>query len=84
MRKGSAIGYTVFLILVGAVLGTIVGQIAGNYGVKYLGNAVAALGINPPAVLDLKVLVLTIGFTLKMNLAGVAGAIIGLVVARRG
>ena len=40
-------------------------------------------GIAPPAVLDLKVVSLTFGLTLKINLASLLGIVLALVIYRK-
>jgi hypothetical protein len=40
-------------------------------------------GITPPAVLDLKVLTVTLGVTMRINLASVLGIALALLIYRR-
>lgn len=68
------------MLLAGAVLGTLVGDVVGRQvaalAVLAQGGKIA-LG---PARLDLYVVDLTLGLALKINLLGAVGALIGLLV----
>ncbi len=75
-------GYTIFVLILGAVAGTLIGQVAASYGVKILGQSIANIGLDP-ATLDLRAFTLTVGFSLKMNLMGLVGLLAGFVYVRR-
>ncbi|MGE5591814.1 MAG: DUF4321 domain-containing protein [Bacillota bacterium] len=75
-------GYTIFVLILGAVAGTLIGQVASAYGVKFLGQSIANIGLDP-ATLDLRAFALTVGFSLKMNLMGLIGLLAGFVYVRR-
>lgn len=75
-------GYTIFVLILGAVAGTLLGQVAAAYGVKFLGQSIANIGLEP-ATLDLRAFALTVGFSLKMNLMGLVGLLAGFVYVRR-
>lgn len=75
-------GYTIFVLLLGAVVGTLLGQVAASYGVKILGQSISNLSL-APTTLDLRALTLTLGFSLKMNLMGLIGLLAGFIYVRR-
>ena len=85
-KADSVMGLLVILTL-GALIGSVIGEVIG---VLVPGGYVEAIfaqgvspGITPPAVLDLKVLTLTLGATMRINLASVLGIALALVIYKR-
>jgi hypothetical protein len=82
---------SVVLLLVVLILGALIGSVIGEViGALAPGGYVAAIftkginpGITPPAVLDLKVLTLSLGVTMRINLASALGIALALLVYRR-
>ncbi len=72
----------VLLLLVGIVLGGFVGSLAD--GISYLRwlNYGQTFGLTNPITLDLGILVVTFGLTLKISLSGILGAIAAIVIYR--
>ncbi len=69
--------------LIGSVIGEVIGTLApGGYLEKVFSKGVNP-GISPPAILDLKVLVLTLGLTVKINLASLLGIALALLIYRK-
>ncbi|HWT78925.1 MAG TPA: DUF4321 domain-containing protein [Candidatus Acidoferrum sp.] len=69
--------------LIGSVLGEVIGTLApGGYLEKVFSKGVNP-GISPPAVLDLKVITLTFGLTVKINLASLLGIVLALLIYHR-
>lgn len=68
------------LLLVGSVFGSIIGQVLEPY-VSFL-NYGQTLGLQP-ATLNLYSLSLTFGFILKLNVAGIIGFLLALIVYSR-
>lgn len=69
--------------LIGSVIGEVIGTLApGGYVEKVFSRGVNP-GITPPAVLDLKVLTLTLGLTVKINLASLLGIVLALLIYRK-
>lgn len=70
------------MILAGVVLGGFIGKLASrisalswlNYGQKF--------GLSQPIVLDLGILVLTFGLTIKITIAGILGIILAIIIYR--
>jgi hypothetical protein len=71
----------VILIIVGAVLGSLV----GSYLVKSFPILSDSwiIGLKPPVALDFRVITLTLGATIDLNILGGLGIIIGILVWRR-
>lgn len=76
-----------FLILVGGLFGTLLGDIlraltpegtVRNFFLRGLD-----FGVTPPFTLDLKILALTIGFTIKINILGIIGIFLGLFIYKQ-
>lgn len=70
------------VIVAGAMLGNVFADAVGQF--TYLapfGHSVA-VGIDPPFRLDLRVLTLTLGFTVRLNLSIVLGIILAIYLFR--
>ncbi len=69
--------------LIGSVIGEVIGALApGGYVETIFAKGITP-GISPPAVLDLKVLTLTVGATMKINLASLIGIVLALILYRK-
>lgn len=70
------------MILAGVVLGGFIGKLASgisalswlDYGQKF--------GLSQPVVLDLGILVLTFGLTIKITIAGILGIVLAIIIYR--
>jgi hypothetical protein len=75
------------ILLLGALIGSVIGEIVGALAPGGFVEAIFVKGINPgiapPAVLDLKVLTLTLGVTMRINLASLLGIALALLIYRR-
>lgn len=69
-----------FFILVGAILGGIIGEVFGAY-IPFI-NTSKAIGFSPVKV-DLSLIQLTLGFTMKLSLSGILGILLGVVLFRK-
>ena len=80
MAKGA--GGTMGMMLLGGILGGFLGEILGMLvptGFFHdLFTRGFTLGFDPPLVLNLRILVLTLGFKILVSLFGVVGMITGL------
>ena len=65
----------VVIVIAGAMLGSVFADAVGQF--TYLAPFVHSLafGIDPPITLDLRVLTVTLGVTVRLNLATVAGIV---------
>jgi hypothetical protein len=72
----------VVIVIAGAMLGSVFADAVGQFTyLAPLGHSVA-FGVDPPITLDLRVLTLTLGFTIRLNLAIIAGIITGVFLFR--
>lgn len=73
----------VVIVIAGAMLGSVLASAVGES--TYLSWIARSLtvGLSPPVVVDLHVLTVTLGFTLRLNLAVVLGILIAAFVFRR-
>jgi hypothetical protein len=72
----------VIIIVAGAMLGSVFADAAGQFTyLAPLGHSVA-FGIDPPVTLDLRVLTVTLGFTVRLNLSIVLGIIAAIYLFR--
>lgn len=85
-RMDSVVVLLVILVL-GALIGSVIGEVIGTLAPGGYAETIFAKGINPgitpPAVLDLKVLTMTLGMTMRINLASVLGIALALLIYRR-
>lgn len=85
-RDDSVIVLLVILIL-GALIGTVIGEVIavmapGGIVEKIFSKGISP-GLSPPATLDLKILSLSFGFTVKINLSSLLGIGLALLVYRK-
>jgi len=70
------------VVLAGAMLGSVVADALGQFTyLAPIGHSVA-VGVDPPVTLDLRVITLTLGFVVRLNLAIVLGIIAAIFVFR--
>jgi len=85
-KTESVVALVVILILgalIGSVMGEVIGALAPGGFIEAIFSKGIAPGITPPAVLDLRVVTLTVGATVRINLASVLGIALALLVHRR-
>jgi hypothetical protein len=85
LRRG--LGLVFLAVVVGLVLGSLIGELLGQIvpspWLKDLLTRGPMLGLTPPSTLDLKLLSVTFGILFKVNVVGVLGILVALVVVRR-
>lgn len=70
-------------LFAGIILGGYLGELALTVpALKFLAVG-KELGLTSPLVLDLNILTLTLGFTVKLNIAGILGFIIALIIIKK-
>ena len=70
----------VILILAGIVIGGFIGELtSGVSGLSWLGYG-QTFGLSTPLVLDLGLLVITFGLTIKITIAGILGILIAILI----
>lgn len=76
--------YFIFLILLGGIGGTIVGDVIGTkFKNLYFLKSVYTIGTSKPISLDLKVLILTLGVNLNINIITIIGIILAIMLYRK-
>ncbi|WP_275443064.1 DUF4321 domain-containing protein [Petralouisia muris] len=66
----------IFIMLIGLILGTVIGSYCGSISALSWLNYGQVFGLTSPLVLDLGALVLTLGLTIKINIASVLGIVL--------
>jgi len=86
-KKMDSVVVLLVILILGALIGSVIGEVIGTLMPGGYIETIFAKGINPgitpPAVLDLKVLTLTLGMTMKINLASVIGISLALLIYRK-
>jgi hypothetical protein len=86
-KKTESVVALVVILILGALIGSVIGEVIGALAPGGYLEAIFAKGISPgitpPAVLDLKVFTLTVGATVRINLASVVGIALALLIYRR-
>jgi ABC-type antimicrobial peptide transport system permease subunit len=81
------LGLLLLAIVVGLVFGSLLGELLAQFTTSsWLKDALTRgpmLGLSPPATLDLRLLSVTFGILFKVNVVGVLGIIVALIVVRR-
>jgi len=81
MAKASKnIGTLVLLLIIGSVFGTFIGELLKDF-LPFL-NFSQSIGLKP-ATLDLAAIIVTLGITLKINIATIIGFFIALFIYSR-
>ena len=74
---------SILFVLAGLVIGGLIGDLAGNVDwLSWLAFG-EEFGLKSPIVLDLNVMAITLGLTIKINIASIIGVVIALVIYRK-
>lgn len=66
----------IFIMLIGLILGAVIGSYCGSIPALSWLNYGQVFGLTSPLVLDLGALVLTLGLTVKINIASILGIVL--------
>jgi hypothetical protein len=87
VAAGRGVGVLLLAVIVGLVVGSLVGELVGQLvGAGWLRDLLTrgpVVGLTPPATLDLRLLSVTFGIVFKVNVVGVVGILVALILARR-
>jgi len=78
------IGFFIFVILLGAILGRFIGDVIGNSitQLSFLKN-VYTIGTKSPINLDLNVLAITFGINFNISIMSIFGVILAIIIYKR-
>lgn len=86
-KKLDSVIVLLVIVILGALIGSVIGEVIGTLAPGGYLEKVFSKGVNPgiapPAVLDLKVITLTLGLTMKINLASLLGIALALLIYRK-
>lgn len=87
MATSRGLGLVVLIVVVGLVIGSLLGELFGQLlpagWLQDLLTRGPTVGLTPPATVDLRLVSLTFGLVLKVNLVGVLGVVIAALALRR-
>jgi hypothetical protein len=86
-KKLDSVVVLLVIVILGALIGSVIGEVIatlapGGYLEKVFSKGVNP-GIAPPVIVDLKVITLTFGLTMKINLASLLGIALALLIYRK-
>lgn len=70
-------------LIIGSLLGDLLSQLVTSSWLRELLTLGPTVGISPPATVDLRLLSVTFGIVIKVNIVGVLGILIAFVALRR-
>ncbi len=73
----------IIVMMSGLVIGGFLGELASNMSALSFLSYGKSVGLTSPVVLDLIIIKLQLGFTLKFSIAGIIGMIISIFVYRK-
>ncbi len=76
--------YFIFFILIGAISGSFIGELLGNNidALKFLKNTYT-IGMGTPMLIDFKVLAVTFGINININIMSIIGIILAIILYRK-
>lgn len=82
--SGKSTGFLIFVILLGAIFGSLIGDLLGTNikALQFLKN-VYSIGTSNPLTLNLKVLSLSFGINFNINLMSIFGIVLAIISYRR-
>jgi len=76
--------YFVFFILIGAISGSLIGELLGNnIGALNFLKSTYTIGMASPMLIDLKVLAITIGINFNINIMSIIGIVLAIILYRK-
>jgi hypothetical protein len=81
--SGKSSIFFVFLVLLGALTGSLLGEMLGDITVLKFLKHVYTIGTSSPVTLNLRVVTFTIGLNLNMNIMSIIGVIVAIILYRK-
>jgi len=86
-KQGDSVIVLLVILILGALIGTVIGEVIAIIAPGGTLEKIFSKGINPglspPATLDLKVITLSFGFSVKINLSSLLGIGLALLIYRK-
>lgn len=84
VRGNNKNGFFIFMVLLGAICGSFIGEILGN-NIKSLSflKVIHPIGTSSPFVLNLKVIEITFGFNFYVNIMAILGVVLAILLYRK-
>jgi hypothetical protein len=85
-KKLDSVVVLLVIVILGALIGSVIGEVIAVLAPGGFLEKVFSRGVNPginPATLDLKVITLTFGLSVKINLASLLGIVLALLIYRK-
>lgn len=86
-KRGDSVIVLLVILILGALIGTVIGEVIATIAPGGTLEKIFSRGINPglapPATLDLKVISLSFGFSVKINLSSLLGIGLALLIYRK-
>lgn len=76
--KGRGLGFLIILLIIGGLIGSLIGIALGNVW-PVLNQGLPLIGFEPVTI-DLSIIVLTFGLTLKFNVASTIGLLLAFII----
>jgi hypothetical protein len=82
--SGGSKSFLIFVVLIGAIGGSILGEILGN-NFSFLGflKSVYTVGTSNPLILDLRVIKLTLGLNINLGIMSILGMFLAIILFRK-
>ena len=86
-RRGDSVIVLLVILILGALIGTVIGEVIATLAPGGVLEKIFSKGVNPglspPTTLDLKVITLSFGFSVKINLSSLLGIGLALLIYRK-
>jgi len=81
--SGKSTAFFIFFVLLGALTGSLLGEMLANISALNFMNHVYTIGTASPVTLNLGVFALSLGVNLKLNVMSIVGIILAIILYRK-